>query len=324
MKKCAILCAFLFVISVGFSGLAHAKGPIVLKMATFLPRNDKNMTAWWGLIKDINKRAEGKLKIKYVGGPESVKGFKQFDALRKGVLDMIFGCESYYGRQVSGAPYTHLTRLTAQEERKNGYYEFRVNLLKKHNVMYLGRAETNVWFNIFTNKKVQHPKELKGQKIRVSGTYQPFVKKLGAVPQQIGYSEIYTALERGTIDGYAWAIIGNMSAGWNEVCKYIVEPRIYQMNIEALMNLKTWNKLPKNLQKLIMDCMIRNEKEFGKVMKGVAESEYKALQKKGMKVISFTPAETKWYQDTAYQAGWDEVFKYAPKLGPKLKKLLSH
>ncbi len=323
-KRLFLILLLLAVMVVGTVATGFTAGkPIIIKMATFLPRNDKNLTAWWALINDINKKAKGELEIKYVGGPASIKGFKQFDALRTGVLDMIFGCESYYGRQVTGAAYTHLTQLTPQEERKNGYYDFRVKLLKKHNVMYLGRAETNVWFNVFTNKFIKHPKELKGQKIRVSATYQPFIKKIGAIPQQIGYSEIYTALERGTIDGYAWAIIGNMSAGWNEVCKYIIEPRIYQMNIEALMNLKTWNKIPGRLQKVIMDCMIENEIKYGKVMKKIAEDEYQALQKAGMKVIKFTPEETKWYVDTAYEAGWEEVIKYAPKLGPKLRKMLS-
>lgn len=322
MKKTALV---LFVMLGVMSALspAYAKDPITLKMVTFLPQGDINMTAFMALVDEINKKAEGELEIKYVGGPEAIPGFKQFEALRNGVVDMIFGCEAYYGREVSGAAYTHLTRLDPVGEREAGYYDFRADLLKKHNVFYLGRAEFGVWFHFFTNKAVTRPQEIKGQKIRVSGTYEPFAKALGAAPVTLPGSDIYTALERGTIDGYAWSILGNVQMGWVDVCKYIIEPRIYEMNIEALMNLKTWEGLPKHLQELIMECMIENEKNYTKVMAGLAEKEYQEMQEKGMQIISFSPEDTEYYVNLAYEAGWNEVIKQSPELGPKLRKMLT-
>ncbi len=95
------------------------------------------------------------------------------------------------------------------------------------------------------------------------------------------------------------------------------------MNIEALINLDTWNKLPKHLQTMMIDCMIGNEEKYAKTLSDLGEREYHLMQAKGMKIIKFTPEDTKWYLDLAYKAGWDEVFKKAPELGPKLKKLLS-
>jgi len=47
------------------------------------------------------------------------------------------------------------------------------------------------------------------------------------------------------------------------------------------------------------------------------------MQAKGMKFVQFSPEDTKWYVDLSYKAGWDEVFKKAPELGPKLRKLLN-
>lgn len=322
MRRLALVIALFLGMVIGFAP-AQAEDPIKLKMVTFLPKGDNNMTAWMAFIDDVNKKAKGELEIVYTGGPEAVPGFKQFEALRNGVVDVIFGCESYYGREVSGAAYTHLTRLDPVIERQNGYYDLRKDLLKKHNIHYLGRAEFGVWFQIFTNKAVQKPQELKGQKIRVSATYEAFAKKLGAVPVTIPGGEIYTALERGTIDGYAWSVLGNVQAGWVEVCKYILEPRIYEMNIEGLVNLKTWEKLPARLQKLLSDCMIENEKKYVSVMAGIADKEFQDMQKKGMKVIKFSPEDTKWYVDLAYEAGWEDVIRQNPELGPKLKKMLT-
>ncbi|MGQ9508579.1 MAG: TRAP transporter substrate-binding protein DctP [Thermodesulfobacteriota bacterium] len=294
-----------------------------LKMATFLPKDDINLTAWWTFVEEVNKQSKGELTIKFIGGPEAIPAFKQFEALRTGVVDLIFGCEAYYGGAVTGAAYTHLTRLSPMEERKSGYYDIRVDLLKKHNVFYLGRAEHGVWFHLFTNKSIKRPQEMAGQKIRTSATYEPFVKSLGAIPITLPGSEVYTALERGVVDGYAWSVLGNISMGWPEVCKFIIEPKIYSMNIEGLINLDTWNKIPKPMQKLMSDLMIENETKFTKVFEELGEKELKAMQTKGMKLIKFTPEDTKWYIELAYKAGWDEVLKKAPELGPKLKKLLS-
>jgi len=320
MKK-SLICMTILIVATMFLTPAYAK--TTLKMVTFLPKGNVNMTAWMAFVDSVNEKAKGELEIKYIGGPEAMPGFKQFEALRNGVVDMIFGCESYYGRQVTGAAYSHLTRLDPVKERENGYHAFRNELFKKHNVHYLGRAEFGVWFQIFTNKSAATLNDLKGQKIRVSATYEPFVKQLGAVPVTMPGSDIYTALERGTIDGYAWAILGNVQMGWVDVCKYILEPRIYQMNIEGLINLKTWEKLPAHLQQLLTDAMIENEKKYSSIMADISEKEYAQLQAKGMKVIKFSPEETKAYVDLAYKAGWDEIIKQNPTLGSKLQKMLT-
>jgi len=95
------------------------------------------------------------------------------------------------------------------------------------------------------------------------------------------------------------------------------------MNIEALINLKTWEGIPKHLQELIMECMIDNEKNYTKVMADLAEKEYQEMQQKGMQVISFSPEDTDYYVNLAYEAGWNEVIKQSPELGPKLKKMLT-
>lgn len=326
LSCCLVSLLFVMALVLGVQTAQAEKKPFTLKAVSFLPKHDINMSGWWPLIEDINKKAKGDLIIKFVGGPEAIPGFKQFEAVKNGVVDIIFGCESYYGRMVSGAAFTHLTRVTPWVERRNGYFEFRSNLLKKFNIHYLGRPENNVWFHVFTNKKIKRPQELKGQKIRVSATYEAFVKKMGVAPVTLSGKDIYTALERGTIDGYAWAVMGNTvknGQGWTEVCKYILKPRIYQMNIEALVNLDTWNKLPKYLQDVMTNCMIENEMKYSGVLNKLAEDEYYQMQKEGMEVIGFSSEDTKWYIDMAYEAAWEDVIRQSPEIGKKARKLLT-
>jgi TRAP-type C4-dicarboxylate transport system substrate-binding protein len=322
MKK-TMIGLFIVMMTLTIGSFDNPSQAIELKMATFLPKDDVNLTAWWAFVDEVNKKSKGELAIKFMGGPEAIPAFKQYEAMRTGVVDIIFVAESYYGGSVTGAAYTHLSRLTPPGERKSGYYDLRVDLLKKHNVFYLGRPEHGVWFHVFTNKPVKKPQEMAGQKIRTSATYEPFVKALGAVPITLPGSEVYTALERGVVDGYAWSVLGNISMGWPEVCKFIVEPKLYSMNLEALINLDTWNKLTKPHQNLLTELMIENEAKFTKVYVELGEKELKAMQAKGMKFVKFSPEDTKWYVDLAYKAGWDEVIKKSPEIGPKLYKLLN-
>lgn len=297
--------------------------PVVLKATGFLPTGDPNYAFWEALVDKVNEESEGELVIEWIGGPEAVPGFEQFEAMRTGVVDIIVGCESYYGGLVTGVAYTHLTELEPWEERESGYYDFRVELLKEHNVYYLGRALSQFWFHIWTNKAVTTPQELAGQKIRVSATYEPFVRELGCAPITLPGGEVYTALERGTVDGFAWCVVGIVDFGWHEVCQYVLAPRIYQMNLEVLVNLDTWNGLPEHLRDLLTRCQIEAEREMAGPLAELAEAEYQRMLDAGMEVIEFSPEDTEWYIDFAYSTAWDEVHKQNPELAPKLKELLT-
>ena len=305
-----------------FAAPAHAE--IVLKSSTFLPKGNPANGPFWKLVEAIEKKSKGEIKFRYVGGPEAIPSFKQYDAVRNGVIDINFNVESYYGAQVTGAAYTHLTQFDPVGERKNGAHKLREEVLAKQGIRYVGRGLFGPWFNLFIcKKKISSPKEIAGMKIRVSGTYEAFVKALGATPINMPGSDIYTALERGTVDGFGWAMIGVSNFGWHEVCKYILEPRFFNMNAEVIMNGKTWDGLPAHLKAVVDAAQREHEVKWTAALTQVAEKEYKKLQGLGMEVIKFSPPDTKWYLDTAYKAHWDEVIKNAPELGPKLRRLIS-
>ncbi|PKP84233.1 MAG: ABC transporter substrate-binding protein, partial [Alphaproteobacteria bacterium HGW-Alphaproteobacteria-2] len=55
--------------------------------------------------------------------------------------------------------------------------------------------------------------------------------------------EVYSALERGAIDGYGWPSQGVLDLGWHEQTKYRVDPGFYQVDVNFLVNLDVWNGL---------------------------------------------------------------------------------
>ena len=87
------------------------------------------------------------------------------------------------------------------------------------------------------------------------------IKGLGGNPVVIPPTEVYAALERNVVDGYCWPAVGIRDWGWQKQTKYIVDPGFYQVPNPLVMNLKTWNKLPKKLQDLLTRRRQKSEKK---------------------------------------------------------------
>jgi TRAP-type C4-dicarboxylate transport system substrate-binding protein len=305
-----LVVAFVITSSFSVSTSAAAEDPIVLKAMCFSPDTDKVVAPpYYRLIDKINGRAKGELVIEHRGGPEAIPGFDQFGALAKGVFDFGVENESYYGKQVTGLPVTHLSRLSPVEERESGYYKLRVEILQKHNVRYLGRAWGHgLGYCVYTNKLVKDPrKDFKGQKLRISPAYEPLCRALGAAPVVLPFPDIYTAMERGTIDGFIIASSIALDFSWHEVTKYFTDPPVYTINLEVLMNLDSWNRLPKHLQDLIEGCMAEFERESIPESQAYVRDYRQRMIDAGMAPLKWSPEDVEWFAKTAFDASWADT-----------------
>ncbi|MFZ0451209.1 MAG: TRAP transporter substrate-binding protein DctP [Desulfatiglandaceae bacterium] len=305
------------------SALASTKpNPVVLKVATFVPLHTPENMGLLTLIDKVNNKAKGELVIEAVG-PEAIPAFQQFEALRNGVVQMDNTPGNYYGAKVTNTAYEHLIKLTPWELRKTGYYDLKNKILKKHNVYQLGMVLHSLPFYLWLKSPIQKPQELAGKKIRVSPVYIPFIKALGANPVVIPPPDVYAALERGVVDGFCWSALGVHDFGWQEACKYIIVPGFYQAYTDLLINLDTWNRLPRTLQNLLQNAVNENERETASLYAQALKKEWEKHRASGVKSIEFSTADAKWYVDLAYSAGWRDVMKNIrpPELGPKLKEI---
>lgn len=309
----------------GLASSTQASEPIVIKAVAFLPLNVSDVKGLFMFADILKKNSNGALEIKIIGGPEAIRPFDQFEATRKGVVDLMIAPESYFAAAVTKVPFSHLAQITPQEERRRGLYELRRDLLEKHNIYYLGKAQMGGNFYFWIKSPIKYPREMAGKKIRVSPFYIPFMKALGASPVVLPPPEVYTALERGVVDGLGWPVSGVADHRWHEVCKYVIPYGVWQASIEVLMNLETYKKIPENLQKVLNDSMIQAELEIADYWSNEFEHEWKKVLDGGVTRIEFSPEDARYYTDLAYSSSWEDVMKnIEPKdLGPKLKKLLS-
>ena len=299
--------------------------PIILKAVTFYPKSNMAMDPVHLFVESVNKRAQGRLRIEWLGGPEVFAAFDQVHALKGGTIDMIlYIAQSYMKSVMPEADAKGLSELTEWEERKSGAFELWSEIFEKRvNAKYLGRFHSNLKFYIYTNWKVDKVADFKGRNIRTMPLYIPFIKALGANPITIPPTDIYTSLERGVVDGFMFSKIGMTSFGFQEVIKYIIEPGVFQIEPVTVMNLDRWKKIPKDLQELLMDVMKDHEYIASMRSLMIEEKEDRVMEKGGMKITKLPPEEAAKYIKIAYDTTWEQIIKTAAEYGPKLRKAMS-
>jgi TRAP-type mannitol/chloroaromatic compound transport system substrate-binding protein len=107
------------------------------------------------------------------------------------------------------------------------------------------------WFR----KEVNRVTDLQGLKFRISGFAGTVVAKLGMVAQQIAAGDIYSALEKGTIDAVEWVgPYDDEKLGFQKIAKYYYYPAWWEgsANGHILVNLDKWNMLPGHYQATLL------------------------------------------------------------------------
>lgn len=299
---------------------------IQLKAVSFLPKINY---VTWGLTQladRVNERSEGQLKISFLGGPEVIPGEDLAEAVRKGVVQVVAIPGAYARGLVPEANVMHLSQFDPWEERERGFNAFMENIFSKMNAHYLGRCgDTNEAFFIqFTNKKVNRPQELKDIRAGSYGMTMLVNRALGLQSVQMAIPEVYSAMERNMIEAFALPYQSTAAFGLQEVTKYLIEPGFFRSPAVILMNLDAWNGLPSNLQELITKAQVEMERDFVETATNVRAKSKKTLLDGGMKVITFSPEDTKWYLDQIYKTSWDFLGKSVPEASyPELRKLIS-
>jgi TRAP-type transport system periplasmic protein len=293
-----------------------------LKVVSAFAENTEYVKKLEGIIKKVNAEGKGQLQLNFIGGPKAMPPFEVGKAVQSGVIDIGMATGAFYTNIMPEADALKLTQITMQEQRKNGAYDL-INKIwnEKAGMQYLGRVIEYTPFHLYLNKKIDKP-DLTGLKIRVTPVYRDFFAAMGATVITTPPGEVYTALERGVVDGYGWPIQGIFDANWQEKTKYRVDPGFYSAEVSLVMNLGKWKSLSQPQRELLTRAMIASEAE-NVGWKALNENDTKRQAQAGIQVITFDPATTKQYVDKAYNVAWDSLIKVSPQYGPQMRKLFS-
>jgi TRAP-type C4-dicarboxylate transport system substrate-binding protein len=295
---------------------------VTLKVVSAFPESTiyvKRLETW---IERVNADGKGVLRLNFIGGPKAIPTFEVGNAVRTGVVDLAMSTGAFYTNVFPESDALKLTQMPIAEQRKTGAYEYITRLWsQKGNMHYLARIVEHQPFHVYLNKKIDRP-DFTGLKIRVTPVYREFFTALGATVMQTAPGEVYTALERGVVDGYGWPIGGIFDLNWHERTKFRVDPGFYDAEVSLLVNLDTWKRLTAaqrdHLTRQALALEAQNE-----FWKTYADDEIKRQAQAGIQVIRFEGAQARQYLDRAYETGWAGVLKASPEHGPKLRELFS-
>ncbi|MBW2028607.1 MAG: TRAP transporter substrate-binding protein DctP [Deltaproteobacteria bacterium] len=263
--------------------------------------------------KEAEQKYPGQLKIVYKGAGEVIRNREQVEACRSGLIDMVFTATSYYTSIMPEMDTFSLSPMRPWEERAVGLYDYIEKLHnQKANVHFLGRVGTGTFFYLFLARPIKVVDDLRGMKVRSSPTNIPFLKLVGAEPVSMPPPDVYTAMERGVVDGFILPPHTIRDFGLVKPSKYMVQPGIYKACQTVLINLDVWNRLPGHLQELLAKHT-KNMARFAisNILKRV-NSEFEAFKREGMTFIDLPPKEAEKFKKLAWDALSATIRKKAP------------
>jgi TRAP-type C4-dicarboxylate transport system substrate-binding protein len=295
---------------------------VTLRVVSAFPENQfyvKRTIEW---IEKVNKEGKGVLQINFIGGPKAIPTFEVGKAVQSGVVDIGFTTGAFYTNVMPEADILKLSETSAAEQRKNGGYDL-INKIwaEKANMRYLAKVVEFTPFHLYLNKKIDKP-DLTGLKIRITPVYRDFFQAMGASVMTTAPGEVYTALERGVIDGYGWPIHALFDLNWQEKTKYRVDPGFYNAEVGLVMNLDKYKGLPAKAREYLERQAYGYEQQ-NDFWKSYNQNEAKRQAEAGIQVISFDAATSKAYVEKAKEIGWAAAIKSSPQYGEQLRKVLA-
>jgi TRAP-type transport system periplasmic protein len=273
-------------------------------------------------IDKVNADGKGKIQINYIGGPKAMPPFEVGNALKNGVVDIANATGAFYTNVFAEADAWKLTERPMAELRKNGGFDYMAKLYaEKMNAVFLARHIDDNPFHLYLTKPITKP-DLTGLKLRITPVYREFFQGLGATVVQTPPGEVYTALERGVVDGYGWPITGIFDLGWHERTKFRVDPGFYSAEVSIVINKTSFEKLNAEQKKVIMDAAAWLEGQAAETAKENA-TDTERQKAAGIQVIAFTGADGEAFRAKAYEMGWAGIIAKSSEHGPKLREFFS-
>lgn len=290
---------------------------VTLKAASFLPPQASFGWPFARWVDAVNERCAGQVAIELLA-PGAVKAFEQPNALKTGVIDMMSGPATYYKGTIVEGDTAVLAEVSTAEQRDNGAWEY-FNTLhnEKLNAWYLTAFGDGIPFHVYTNKPMENGR-LDGMTMRVAPIYQAFFEALGARVVTLPPPDVYTALERGTVDGYGWPLWGVVDFGWHEVTKYRYEPGFYNVVVNILVNLDRWRAMSDEQRGCLTEMAVWLEQEWPSWKAPQDEKERRAQREAGIEVIDLGPE----FKSLAHDTYWQQLEAASPEHVAELKKLL--
>jgi C4-dicarboxylate-binding protein DctP len=303
------------------SGPALAQQPMVLKFSHVVAEHTPKGQAALKFKQEAERLLPGKVKVEVYPNSQLFGDAKEMEAVALGDVQFIATSLSKFDKftkkiQVFDLPFlfNDMEAVDRFQASKAGQDLLKAMVPKN----YLGLA---YWHNglkqISANRPLIHPSDAKGLKFRIqqSDILAAQFQALGATPQKLAFSEVYQALQVGTVDGQenTWSNI--YSQKFHEVQKDITISNHGVIDYMVLVNAKWWNKLPKDIQAGLKKAMDIATKTNNDIADKLNEDARKKIEASGVTTVHKLTPEQRGEWQKAMQPVWK---KFEGQIGKDL------
>ncbi|MEC9432152.1 MAG: TRAP transporter substrate-binding protein DctP [Pseudomonadota bacterium] len=266
------------------------------------------------LAKRVEEETGGKFKIRVFHGEQISKAKENLDGLKAGAFEAAAFCNFYHpgknpALMVMTMPFLPIPDFDTAWKVRDGLYQNPIlaDEMAAWNALYYATTNLPQYEFMGAGDPPLAPEDFKGLRVRAGGGIGVAMEKMGAIRQSMPATEVYTALQRGTIDAeslpytYAHAsykihevadwFTSNMSPGTSD-CPIVFSKSAYE-------------SLPEQYQKLLQDLK-PEVKDVYKEAYDAADAKNLPLFREKLKEVVYTPEQLDAFRTVAGQPVWDE------------------
>lgn len=297
VAQAAILAATMTV-----AGAAQAAPEFKLRWGHYLPNSDF-VEVEKKFAETIKERTNGRVEIEITFAGGLGKGNEIMTLAGRGAIDMASVVPGYYADQLLfwrayQIPFVFDTPAQAMEVSAKAYQElpYFKEELDRMNIRFLFHQPLGAYYLTGPSPDCDTVDALEGKKIRSFGADIPKVHSaVGAVPVTVGVTEVYEALQRGTLD-YSFLNPGNiLSNKLHEVGKYSCGPIMAITGHMITIGNRTWEKLPEDIQQIFIEEGRKSHQEYAAWVDTHEAKAAKQIEAEGGVIKKFPDSElAKW------------------------------
>jgi TRAP-type transport system periplasmic protein len=290
-----------------------AQAQTKLKFATYIP--PQHAVSKWitAKLKEIQAKSNGKIEFTEFWGGQLGPPPKYYDMVSTGQADIVwFLTGNFPGifrlTEVSNLPYLMGSAEIGAKVLNDP--EFRKYLEKEYEGLKILNLHTHQPGNVFTAKKaVRSVADFKGVRLRFpSGPIKELLQAAGGTPVGIPPTDLVEGMQKGTVDGtiidYGGAAFAFPMA---PVTDYATELYAYVGSFCICMNKAAFDKLPKDMQKLVEDTFANDSVKPGIIFDSLDKAGKGVMLKAGVKPIVFSDEEDKKIRAIAAKISEDHL-----------------
>lgn len=312
-----------------FAAVTSSAGPVhsaeTLRLISMLPKQIDYTAHFLAWTEQFNKENGEVVRISFIGGPEAVPSFEQHEAVRKGVADLAFGPGTYYLGAVPEVDAMVGSNMAPWERRANGglkllsdAHEKRINAMVLAQV---GFAEFHIYITRQPVLRADGSVDFAGFKLRGGPLFREFFGSLGATFVALPPPEIYTALERGVVEGIGWPIVGIFDFGWDKHLKFRLDPSFFSSDLVVIGNRDKLNALPADARARLERGMAAYERMSYEHFKAASDKLDSEMRARGIKVVTLDAKGGDAFRTAAFNVTWERLKSRVPETYEQFRTL---